>query len=291
MTRRLRVASWIFAASCIFAPALSADDPTVSTSYDVPFTTAGGAELRIDIVQPAIGDGPFPAVLVIHGGAWHEGGREENHRYLMAFARRGYVAASPQYRFCPKDTFPAQLEDVKAAVRFLRSNAKSLKVDPDRIGAMGFSAGAHLALLLGMTGPTDGFDGAASKGVPSARVQAVVDFFGPADLTAKDFSNTARGFVQCLIGAPASEKPELAARASPVTYVDADDAPVLIFHGSRDTLLPPTQAVALMEKLSAAGVPGRVEFLLGGEHGWQGAEWERTWKETLDFFDAYLKNR
>ena len=289
MTRRFRP----FACFAVFASAASlfAVDPTVTTSYDVPFTTAGGAELRIDIAQPAMGDGPFPAILVIHGGAWHEGGREENHRYLLELARRGYVAASPQYRFCPKDTFPAQLEDVKAAVRFLRSNAKSLKVDPEKIGAMGFSAGGHLALLLGVTGPEDGFDGPAAKGVPSARVQAVVDFFGPADLAATDFSDTARGFVQCLIGAPAAEKPELAAKASPVTYAGAGDAPVLAFHGSKDTLVPPSQAVELMEKLSAGGVPGRVEFILGGEHGWQGADWNRTWKETIEFFETTLKKR
>ncbi len=289
MTRRLRAASLALLAAALCASALFAADPSVTTSYGVPFTTAGGAELRIDIAQPAMGDGPFPAVLVLHAGAWHEGGREENHRYLSALARRGYVAASPQYRFCPKDTFPAQLEDVKAAVRFLRSNAKALKVDPEKIGAMGFSAGGHLALMLGMTGPADGFDGTAAKGVPSARIQAVVDFFGPADLAAKDFSETARGFVECLIGGSVAEKPDAAAKASPVTYVGAGDAPVLVFHGSRDTLLPPSQAVALMEKLSAAGVSGRVEFILGAEHGWQGEEWERTWKETLEFFDAKLK--
>ena len=274
-----------------FAPALFAGDPMVTTSYDVPYTTAGGVELRMDIVQPAMAEGPYPAVLVIHGGAWREGGREENHRYLLELARRGYVAASPQYRFCPKDTFPAQLLDVKAAVRFLRSNAKALKVDPERIGAMGFSAGGHLALLLGSTGPEDGFDGPESKGVPSTRVQAVVDYFGPADLAAKDFSETARGFVECLIGAPASQKPELAAKASPVTYIGPGDAPVLAFHGSRDSLLPPSQAVELMEKLSAAGVTGRVELILSAGHGWQGAEWDRTWKETVEFFDGTLKKR
>ncbi len=279
----------LFLLAALGPTVLIAADPMVTTSYDVPFTTAGGGELRIDIAQPAMGEGPFPAVLVLHAGAWHEGGREENHRYLSALARKGYVAASPQYRFCPKDTFPAQLEDVKAAVRFLRSNSKALKVDPEKIGAMGFSAGGHLALMLGMTGPGDGFDGVAAKGVPSARIQAVVDFFGPTDLAAKNFSEMARGFVQCLIGGSATEKPEAAAKASPVTYVGAGDAPVLVFHGSKDTLLPPSQAVELMEKLTAAGVPGRVEFILGAEHGWQGEEWERTWKETIEFFDARLK--
>src|SRR5262245_41724419 len=185
MTRRFGLLAVLFAV--VPAPALFAGDPTVTTSYDVPFTTAGGVELRIDIAQPAMGDGPYPAVLVIHGGAWREGGREENHRYLLELARRGYVAASPQYRFGPRDPFPAQLLDVKAAVRFLRSNAAGLKVNPERIGALGFSAGGHLALLLGTTGPADGFDGAESKGVPSARVAAVVDFYGPTDLAARDF--------------------------------------------------------------------------------------------------------
>jgi len=288
MTRR--VGPILFAAAAC-AAALLGSEPTVTTSYDVPFTTAGGAELRIDIVQPAIGDGPFPAVLVIHGGAWREGGREESHRHLMELARRGYVAASPQYRFCPTDTFPAQLLDVKAAVRFLRSNARALKINPEKIGAMGFSAGGHLALLLGLTGPADGFDGPDSKGVPSARVQAVVDFFGPTDLSATYLSERARGFVQCLIGAPAADKPELAARASPVTYAGSGDAPVLAFQGLNDTLVPPAQTVELMEKLAAAGVSGRVEFILSAEHGWQGAEWDRTWKETVEFFDATLKKR
>jgi acetyl esterase/lipase len=281
----------LFLLAALGPAALFAADPSVITSYGVPYTTAGGAELRIDIAQPAIGDGPFPAVLVIHGGAWHEGGREENHRYLAALARHGYVAASPQYRFCPKDTFPAQLEDVKAAVRFLRSNAKSLKVDPDRIAAMGFSAGAHLALLLGLTGPADGFDGPGTKGVPSARVEAVVDFYGPADLSSRDFSETAKGFVACLTGAPASEKPELAAKASPITYVGAGDAPVLVFHGTKDDMIPPAQAFALMEKLSAAGVSGRFEFVLGAGHGFSGTDWDRAWKEALAFLDANLKKR
>ncbi len=275
MTRRLAPVALL--AALAPATALSAADPGVTTSYDVPYTTVAGTELRLDIAQPAMSDGPFPAVLVIHGGAWHEGGREENHRAISDFARHGYVAVSPQYRFCPKDVFPAQLEDMKAAVKFLRANAGTLKIDPARIGAMGFSAGGHLALLLGLAVPR------------SEGVSAVVDFFGPTDLSAKDFSAEAKSFSACLIGAPAAEKPDLAAKASPVTYVNAGDAPVLVFQGASDRLVPPSQAFALMEKLSAAGVSGRVEFILGVEHGWQGAEWDRTWKETLEFFDSRLK--
>jgi acetyl esterase/lipase len=275
MTRRL--ATLALLAALASTAALRAADPAVTTSYDVPYTSVDGVELRLDIAQPAMGDGPFPAVLVIHGGAWKEGGREENHRALADFARHGYVAVSPQYRFCPKDVFPAQLEDMKAAVRFLRANAATLKIDPARIGAMGFSAGGHLALMLGAAVPRN------------EGVAAVVDFFGPTNLAAKDFSEEAKAFSACLIGASAAEKPELAAKASPVTYVNPGDAPVLVFQGARDKLVPPSQAFELMEKLSAAGVAGRVEFILGAEHGWKGEEWGRTWKDTLEFFDARLK--
>lgn len=269
----------------------SASDPAVSTTYDVPYTNVGAVELRLDIVQPAVGDGPFPAVLVIHGGAWREGSKEENRRFLMDFARRGYVGVSPQYRFVPKDLFPAQVEDVKAAVRFLRQNAKSLKVDPDRIGAMGFSVGGYLALMLGLTGPEDGLDGAVPKGVPSARVSAVVDYFAPVDLADPAFSEQAKTYVKDYLGAAAAEKPQLAARASPVTYVSSGDAPVLVFHGTKDPLVPTSQALELARRLTTAGVPGRVELIVGAEHGWQGAEWDRTMKETFEFFDEKLKPR
>jgi dipeptidyl aminopeptidase/acylaminoacyl peptidase len=126
--------------------------------------------------------------------------------------------------------------------------------------------------------------------VPSAAVQAVVDFFGRS-ISAENMTETGRGFIECLIGGPLSERRELAAKASPVTYISSGDAPVLVFQGAKDPLVLPSQAIELMEKLSAAGVSGRVEFLLGAGHGWQGEEWDRTWKETIEFFDANLKRR
>jgi acetyl esterase/lipase len=271
--------------------AQGADPPPITTAYDVPYATAGGVELQLDLAQPARGNGPFPAVLVIHGGAWREGGKEENRRLLIDFARRGYVAVSPEYRFCPKDTFPAQVHDVKAAVRFLRANASSLKIDSQRIGAMGFSAGAHLALFLGLTGPEDGLEGEAPKGAPSSRVQAIVDFYGPTDLSAADFSDQARSLIRDFLGGSMQEKRELAAKASPVTFVSAGDAPVLVFQGTRDPLVPHSQSVRLLERLAAAGVPGRIEFLLGAGHDWQEEEWEHAIEETFKFFDQHLKKR
>jgi len=268
----------------------SAADPQVVTSYDLPFSSAGGVELRLDVAQPAMGRAPYPAVVVLHAGAWREGSKDENRRLLFDLARRGYVGVSPDYRLCPQSVFPAQVEDAKAAVRFLRANAASLKVDPERIGAMGFSAGGYLALMLGVTGPADGFEG--DKASPGAsRVQAVVDFFGPTDLADGKFSATAKEFVSCYLGGSGDGVKELASRASPVSYVGSGDPAVLVFQGTRDALVPPAQVFALMEKLTSAGVSGRVEFILGAEHGFQGPEYDRAMKETWEFLDGRLKNR
>jgi acetyl esterase/lipase len=267
-----------------------AADPAVVTSYDLPFSNAGGVELRLDVAQPTMGTAPYPAVVVFHAGAWREGSKDENRRLLFDLARHGYVGVSPDYRLCPQSVFPAQVDDAKAAVRFLRANAASLKVDPERIGAMGFSAGGYLALMLGVTGPEDGFGG--DKASPGAsRVQAVVDFFGPADLAAKDFSPTAAEYLSCYLGGAGDAVAELARRASPVSYVGTGDPAVLVFQGSKDALVPPAQVFALMERLSAAGVKGRVEFLLGAEHGFRGAEYDRAMKETWEFLDERLKRK
>jgi acetyl esterase/lipase len=267
-----------------------ASDPQVVTSYDLPFSSAGGVELRLDVAQPTMGRSPYPAVVVLHAGAWREGSKDENRRLLFDLARHGYVGVSPDYRLCPRDVFPAQVEDAKAAVRFLRANAASLKVDPERIGAMGFSAGGYLALMLGVTGPADGFEG--DKANPGAsRVRAVVDFFGPADLADGSFSPTAKEYVACFLGGSGDAVKDLERRASPVSYVGTGDAAVLVFQGTRDALVPPAQVFRLVEKLTAAGVTGRVEFLLGAEHGFQGAEYDRAMKETWEFLDERLKGR
>ncbi|MGP0066902.1 MAG: alpha/beta hydrolase fold domain-containing protein [Isosphaeraceae bacterium] len=266
-----------------------ADEPKSKAERDIVYTKAGSTELKLDVASPAAGEGPFPAVLVIHGGAWRAGNKGDVGPVLLEFAGRGYVAFSPQYRFCPKEVFPAQVQDVKAAVRWIKSNAKKYRVDPDRVGAMGFSAGGHLALMLGVTGPSDGLEGDPSPGAPDTRIKAVVNYFGPTDLGSKDIPDISKGLVKDFLGASAEAKPELAAKASPKTYVSKDDAAILTFQGTKDPLVPFTQAIELAEAMTAAGVPGRVELLVGAQHGWGGAEMEHTRDQTFRFFDRHLK--
>jgi acetyl esterase/lipase len=271
------------------APARAQEAAKAKQAKDVVYAKVGSAELKLDIEEPATGTGPRPAVVVIHGGAWRQGSKADVRSILPQFVRRGYVAVAPQYRLCPKDAFPAQVHDVKAAVRWIKSNSAKYQIDPDRIGAIGFSAGGHLALMLGLTGPNDGLEGDVSAGAPDSRVKAVVNFFGPTDLAAKDIPDICKPWVKDFLGGSPQEKPEAAAKASPVTFVSKDDAPALTFQGTKDPLVPFNQAIKLAEAMTAAGVPGRVELMIGAQHGWSGPELDRTITDTFRFFDAHLK--
>jgi acetyl esterase/lipase len=264
-------------------------DSAATPELDIVYSKAGGTELKLDLVRPKDAAGPLPAVLVIHGGAWRQGNKADVRGMLTQFARHGYVAVSPQYRFCPKDAFPAQVHDVKGAVRWIKTNAKKYQIDPERIGAMGFSAGGHLAMMLGLTSPSDGLEGDVSAEAPDSRVKAVVNYFGPTDLAAKDLPDICKPWVKDFLGGTPEEKPEAAAKASPLTFVSKDDAPVLTFQGTKDPLVPYNQATKLADTMTSAGLAGRVELLIGASHGWGGAQMEQTATETFRFFDLYLK--
>ncbi len=270
-------------------PVSWADDPKIATANDIVYSIVGSTELKLDIAYPLDGPGPYPAVVVLYGGAWRTGNKWGNRLTLAEFARRGYVAISPQYRHCPKFTFPAQVHDVKAAVRWLRSHAEEYHVDVDHIGAMGFSAGGHLSLMLGVTSPDDGLEGDIPPGSPSSKVQAVVNYFGPSDLLATDVPDIAVNLVKDFLGARHSDRPDLAAKASPITFLTRDDAAILTFHGTKDPLVPATQATRLAEAMTKVGVHGRTELIIGAGHGWTGKELRRTMAETYAFFDEQLK--
>jgi acetyl esterase/lipase len=279
---------------CCVVPTCRAQDPKppagIAFHRNLEYGTGGGETLKLDLALPEKkSDKPLPVVVMIHGGGWARGNKDGHIQQIFGFAQQGYAAANVQYRFAPKHKFPAQVEDVKCAVRYLRANAETYNLNKDRIGAIGFSAGAHLSMLLGTMDKDDGLEGDGGNADQSSKVQAVVAYFGPTDLSADDYPANVVALIDDLVGAKVGEKPELRKAASPVTYVSAGDAPTLIYQGTKDRLVPHSQAYKMADALTKAGVPGRVELLLGADHGWAGKELQHTVAGTTAFFAEHLK--
>ncbi len=263
----------------------------VAYEPDIVFGKGGDVELALDIARPEKLDKPAPCVVFIHGGGWQGGNRKVHTPHVLEFAKRGFVSATIQYRLVPKAVFPAQVEDVKCAIRYLRANAEKHQLNPDKIGAVGFSAGAHLSMLLGTMDEKDGLEGSGGHADQSSKVQAVVAFFGPTDLAA-DFPTTpvdVPSLIHKFLSGTREEKPDNYKAASPITYVDKDDAPTLIYHGMKDRLVPFAQAEKMAEVMHQAGMAGRVELMLGADHGWGEPELKRTTEGTAAFLAEQLK--
>ena len=273
--------------STSFADETSVEASRVEFRPNVQYGTGGDHKLRLHLALPAANGQKRPALLFIHGGGWAAGHRDQLTQQIQYAAGKGYVAVSVGYRFAPQDPFPAQIEDVKCAVRWLRAQADDLQIDTGRIGAIGFSAGAHLAMLLGVMDPGDGLEGTGGWADQSSKVQAVVSYFGPTNLQV-DLPPVSKSIVKHFIGFDQAEKPDLYRQASPVTYVSKGDAPMLLYQGTEDPLVPYDQAWLMTQALTKAKVPGRIEFLLGVNHGWNAAEMTRTERESLDFFAKWL---
>ncbi len=256
---------------------------------DIVYQKIGDREIKIDLALPTRGQGPFPTVLCVHGGAWRMGSRKELTGLIQLLADRGYVAASVQYRLVPDVMFQQQIEDVKTSVRWLRENAQTYSIDPKKIGSLGFSAGGHLVCLLGTTNPKHGFEGTLYP-KQSSEVQCVVDYFGPTDLTAYGKDESAQNAVfEPLLGGRFLEKPELFRKASPLTYVSKDCPPLLAIHGTKDRLVPFSQSEQLVEKLTKLGADAKLVTVKGGDHGFFGDDQKRTTREMLGFLEKNLK--
>ncbi len=215
-----------------------------SVDMNVIYDTPGGTKVHMDVYKPSHA-GDRPAVVVIHGGGWMAGDRKDMAQFCDRLAERGYVVANVQYRLAPTHKWPAMLDDVQSAVRFLRRNALMYRIDPKRIGSLGASAGGHLALMLGVSEST-------VASAHSSKVAAVVNIFGVSDFTAmlpnwSLLSNSLFGVK------PADVRPVMAA-ASPLTHLNKDDAPVFTFHGTADWLVPLAQSIALDNKLKELGI-------------------------------------
>ena len=256
---------------------------------DVEYGKAGDVSLQMDIAQPEKADGLRPCVVVIHGGGWRGGDRHAHTSICFQLAQRGYVAATISYRFAPAHTFPAQIEDAKCAVRFLRANAEKYQIDKERIGAIGASAGAHLSMLLGVMDEEDGLEGTGGSADESSKVQAVVSFFGPTDLAGDDTPEVTKGIIKDFLGGTAKEKADVYRQASPLIYVTSGDAPILLLQGTKDPLVPHSQAYKMADAMTEKRIPGRVIVYVGGAHGWGGKDLAHSLEEGYEFFDEHLK--
>jgi acetyl esterase/lipase len=294
--RLLRIAALLGA--CLWLSPVAADEHEIVVKSNLTYAEVGDVKLQLDVALPKEGDGPFPGVVFIHGGGWSGGNRHAFRGKMEEAARRGYVAATVSYRLTqpdpqtgePKEPFPAQIHDCKAAIRWLRMNAPEFKLDRERIGVIGASAGGHLSLLVGLTSREDGLEGDMGNLSQSSRVQAVVNIFGPTDLErCYESSPGAVGFLKALCnGTPESAAANFRA-ASPVTYITADDPPVLTLHGEKDALVPPEQAMILDTKLKAAGVTHELILLADQGHGFRGDAAQQADDAAWAFFDKHLK--
>lgn len=233
----------------------------------------------------------MPVIVWIHGGGWRGGSKESGIRRLLPFAQRGFLCASIEYRLSGEAKFPAQIEDCKCAIRFLRAKAKEFHLDPDRIGVWGSSAGGHLAALLGTSGDVKELEGDGGWGEQSSRVQAVCDWFGPSDFinyhVGGRINAHADSVVAQLLGGPVPEQKELAVKAAPITYVTKDDPPFLIMHGDKDPLVPLRQSELLRDALRKAGIETTLHVVAGAGHGFRRSDTDAL---VISFFEKQFRS-
>jgi acetyl esterase/lipase len=292
---------WALFFTFLSVASVHATEPQMIIKKDVIYSEIAGEKLAFDMATPK-GTGPFPCIIGLHGGARKGGSRRDLSRpvawadfgigdksFIESMAGDGFVAVSVSYRLAPQHKFPAQIIDVKTAIRYLRAHAKELMIDPERIGIVGFSAGGHLAALVGTTDKSAGFD-EGPFAEQSSRVKCVVDLFGPADLTLyTETPGIEKAFMHPLLGASFSEKPELYKKASPVEYVSKDDPPFLMIHGTADVIVPYVHSIRLAKKLEENGVKNELVPMPRKGHGWFGDDAKASKEKMLKFFTSELK--
>jgi acetyl esterase/lipase len=251
------------------APANQPPPPGVVLLHDVVIGKGGDRDIHAEVAYPEKITGLLPAVLSFHGGGWLYG--DDKSSPLTALALNGYFAASIDYRLSNVAKWPAQIQDCKLAVRWIRANAAQYHVDPNRIAAWGGSAGGHLAACLGTMVDVPAYEGDGGYPGVSSTVQAVVDFYGPVDLSnPSDYSSSNYNMpklIQSLFGVPFATNPDLWKSGSPLFYVKAGDPPMLIIHGDSDKTVPLAQSVAFDAALTKAGVPHQFIIVKNADHG------------------------
>lgn len=260
----------------------------IEVSRDIEFARVDGHSLKLDLHRP-VGAKSAPLVVWVHGGAWRAGSK--NSMPLGELARRGYAIASVDYRLSPVAKFPTQVHDCKAAIRFLRANAKTYGYDASKIGIAGSSAGGHLVAEIGVTNGHAKLEGTVGEHLDqSSSVQAIVDYYGPTNFLTILKQSTPHGLsvrvpaLQLLLGSQPEENVSLAKLASPVFHVDKNDPPLLMIHGDYDPQVPINQSHELEGRYNELGLPVQMEVIHGGAHGGP-----RFYDETrIELVDQFL---
>jgi acetyl esterase/lipase len=259
----------------------------VKSHLDLPYVANGHGRQRLDLYIPEKATAPLPLIIWIHGGGWALGNKSDAPPPLP-LAAKGFALASIDYRLSQHGLFPAQIEDCKAAVRWLRANASRYNLDPEHFAAWGSSAGGHLAAMLGTTSDTREFD-VANNLEQSSRVHAVVDWFGPTDfLKMGGDHDRPDSFESQLIGGPIQENKSKAARANPIAYITGKAPPFLIMHGTRDTTVPMNQSELLAEALEEAGIEVKLVRVSGARHGDPAFRGDDNMRTVEKFLRAHL---
>jgi acetyl esterase/lipase len=270
------------------APAQVPD--TVIVEKGIEYANPDDQHLQLNLARPKTGDGPFPAIVCIHGGGFRAGKRESYDGLIVRLAEQGYVAITVTYRLAPKYQFPAAVHDTKAAVRWVRANAAKYKIDPSRIGTTGGSAGGHLAQFLGVTAGVKEFEGDGGNPAESSAVACVVNVYGPSDFT-KSYGKSvdAAEVLPLFLGGNLEKARKLHLKASPLYWVTPVAAPTLCIHGTLDKYVAHEQAVWLVDKMNAAGAEAELLTLEGAGHGFKGKDAETADKALMAYFNKKLK--
>lgn len=310
MLRPQKVLTPLLVLLCLLAPSVG-QAQNCQTYPNLTYATWNAEDgstqpLRLELLVPSGTSAPVPVLIWIHGGGWFSGSRLPIPSGVSALCSRGYAVASVDYRLVPDAIWPAQLHDVKAAVRWLRAHADSYGLDPDRFASFGESAGGHLAAMLGTTsGLSSVTIGRASVDLEgsvgdhldeSSRVQAVVDWYGAMDFLQMRFypaisNHDAMGSPESrFVGGPIQKNPERAATANPISHVSPDDPPFLVMHGTIDDLIPFNQSELLVEALRQRGVPVSFVPVPDVGHGGGGFTTSANYQTVYSFLDARLRD-
>lgn len=277
--------------------------PGVKLVRDVVYIDGGDEAQKLDVYVPEKpSDKPLPLIVHIHGGGWMGGSKFPCP--VANMAQRGYVVASVEYRFSQKAVFPAQIQDCQAAIRWLRAKHKEYNLDPDHVGVVGGSAGGHLSALVGTAGGKKAFPMIGGNEDQSDRVQCVCDIFGPTNFAtvmkqADDDKNVRNIFkfntpsdpYSSLIGVSLNSDKAKTDAVSPIHYVSNDSPPMLILHGTHDTLVPYAQSEELAVALKAKGVPVWLQTLPNAGHGGPAFGKPTVLSLMVNFFDKHLQGK